>query len=56
VHDLSYQAHGSTGLAHGYRDILEMDFRDARKFVVALDAAREETARAIRAANSTPAR
>lgn len=47
VHDLSYQAHGGTGLAHGYRDILEMDVRDAYRFVEQLEAAREATAKAI---------
>lgn len=54
VHDLSFQAHGGTGLAHGYLDILEMDARQAFRYVERLQDARDATAAALKAA-STPA-
>lgn len=56
VRDLSYVAHGGSGYAHGYRDILEMDAYDAFRWVEMLEDAREETARAMKRAQQTAQR
>lgn len=56
MRDLSYNAHGGSGYGHGYRDLLEMDVRDAFSLVELLSDQRDKENKAIARANAKPAR